>query len=107
MLGFCLHNYRYSQGKFRCSKCGHTTYGADTTYEFKDDEESYVKPLSNRSKIAGFLIVLVLILGTTHWILTDENIWRDTLYDQYSRDPENTANIIEAHIARITNEFRD
>ena len=48
MLGFCLHNYRYSQGKFRCSKCGHTTYGADTTYEFKDDEESYVKPLSNQ-----------------------------------------------------------
>ena len=49
MLGLCSHNYRYSQGKFRCSKCGHTTYGADTAYEFKDKEESYVKPLSKRS----------------------------------------------------------
>ena len=49
----------------------------------------------------------MLILGATYWVLTDENVWCDTLYDQYSRDPENTANIIEAHIAHITNEFRD
>ena len=82
------------------------TYGADTAYEFKDDDKSYTKPLSKRSKITRFLIISVLILGATYWVLTDENIWRDTLYDQYSRDPENTANIIEAHIARITNEFR-